>query len=225
MLSESVRARLWWRSLCALVALAFAATGPSSAAPPAGKTEVGIANASQALQRYASSHSVADLNAAVFAMGGTVDLDTLTPANFISRRRELVQAWATIINAIEQSYDPSFNPKQRFSCPIPPPQPSGQLQPCADPANISDPTARAQYEAALGNFKLQLDKARRYQQLVNIEGGAFSGLNMSLQLMAQVAPDGTSSDFAALDSILQRTGLSAGTRAKIDAMFYPSAGP
>jgi hypothetical protein len=208
-----------------LTSLVFACFAAASASPTNGPTETGIANATQALGRYASSHSVADLEAAVFAMGGTVDLDTLTPANFISRRRELVQAWATIIKAIEQSYDPSFNPKQRFSCPIPPPPASGQLQPCSDPASISDPTARAQYETALANFKLQLAKARRYQQLVNIEGGAFSGLNMSLKLMSEVAPDGTSPDFAALDSILQQTGLATATRAKIDAMFYAGPGP
>jgi hypothetical protein len=195
MLKISLSNLLRGKALCGLTSLVVACFAAASASPTNGPTEAGIANASQALARYASS------------------------------RRELVQAWATIIKAIEQSYDPSFNPKQRFSCPIPPPPASGQLQPCSDPASISDPTARAQYETALANFKLQLAKARRYQQLVNIEGGAFSGLNMSLKLMSEVAPDGTSPDFAALDSILQQTGLATATRAKIDAMFYAGPGP
>jgi hypothetical protein len=225
MLKISLSKLFQGKALCGLASLIVACFAAASAAPTSGPTETGIANASQALVRYASSHSVADLNAAVLAMGGTVDVDSLTPANFMSRRRELVQAWATIIKVIEQSYDPSFDPKQGFSCPIPPSQPNGQLQPCTDPANISDPTARAQYETALANFRVQVAKARRHQQLVNIEGGAFSGLNMSLKLMSEVAPDGTSPDFAALDSILQQTGLASATRAKIDAMFYPGSKP
>jgi hypothetical protein len=187
------------------------------------------ASALQDLQRFKSSHSLEDLKSAVYTMFGATSLDALTPENFVTQRRSLVQAYADILKTIEQSYDPTFDPANRNDLPqncIAPPREAGghQLPSCADPNDLKDPVARATYAAALQANDLKNKRAIRYQQLKNIDDVAMSNLSATLDLLRSVAPDGTGPDFAALDAILRQVGLSDARRTKIDAMFYARPG-
>lgn len=204
------------------VILNYAGTAHAAANDP---TPARIAAAMQDLHRYTTSHSIADLRAAVSSMGGTADSATLTPANFISHRRDIVAAWAQILKAIEDSYDPTLDVNAHFSCPAPPMDSDGTRHvPCSNPAVIKDATARAKYIAELDAFNTHVQRLNRYQEIRNIDAWAMTSLSMSLDIFRKVAPDGTTADFAALDQILRRAGISDARRSTIDGMFYARPG-
>ena len=191
--------------------------------PNATSTRIDLS--SQALARFASSHSMSDLRSAVDALDGTIDIGNLTPENFISTRRAIVGAYARVLKAIEQSYDPTFNPSNPADLPeVCVKAPEG-LPSCTDPMDVKNAQARAAYVAAIQANALKANRAARYQQLYNLDQGAMVGLSMSLDLLRKVAPTNIGPDFAALDGILRQAGLSDARRAKIDAMFYARPQP
>ncbi|MGB6986046.1 MAG: hypothetical protein WBD74_08770 [Candidatus Aquilonibacter sp.] len=222
---DSILAR---RTVIATVVLAlvtFAAPSFIGAAATAAQTDAQIAVALQALQRYDSSGSLSDLTSAVSTMDGTVNLDALTPQNFVTRRRALVQAWAQILKSIEQSYDPTYNPNDPSNipqpCVTPPPDANGARLPgCSNPNAIQDPSARAKYLAAIEANKQVTQRWNHYWGLVKLDLRAMRVLQMSLQLLQSVAPDSEGADFSALDAIVQQAGISHARRAKIDGFFY-----
>ncbi len=171
-----------------------------------------IASSSEALSRYASSNSFADLETAVESMDGTVALDSLTSFNFVARRRILVNAWARVLKAIELSYDPTYDPNLRLGCPTPP---LGQM-PCADPRGIPDPGARAKYATDLANYHHYIEQTNRYSQLLLLDERAMTSLEVTIAFLREVAPSQTSPDYAALESIVHQAGLSEERQAKID---------
>jgi hypothetical protein len=208
---------------------AFAAPSFANAAATAAQTDAQIVVALQALQRYDSSGSLSDLASAVSTMDGTVNLDALTPQNFVARRRALVQAWAQILRSIEQSYDPTYNPNDPSNipqlCVVPPPDTNGNRLPgCADPNKIQDPAVRAKYLAAIEANKQVTVRWNHYWGLVKLDLRAMRALQMSLQLLQLVAPEGVGSDFSALDAIVQQAGISQARRAKIDGFIYGNPG-
>jgi hypothetical protein len=187
-------------------------------------------SAMQALQRYSSSHSFSDLRSAISTMQTAADIGSLTPTNFIAERRTLVHGWALILKAIEQSYDPTFHPNNPSdvpnSCVVPPREPSGRQAPaCADPEEVQDPKARADYISAIKANDLKRQRTNRYRQLFNIDEEAMSSLEMTLTLLRKIAPEGATPDFPALDGILRQAGLSQSRREQIDRYFYAGGAP
>jgi hypothetical protein len=222
---DSILARRTMIATALLTLVTFAAPSFVGAAATAGQTDAQIAVALQALQRYDSSGSLSDLTSAVSTMDGTVNLDALTPQNFVARRRALVQAWAQILKSIEQSYDPTYNPNDPSNipqpCVTPPPDANGARLPgCSNPNAIQDPSARAKYLAAIEANKQVTQRWNNYWGLVKLDLRAMRVLQMSLQLLQSVAPDGEGADFTALDAIVQQAGISQARRAKIDGFFY-----
>lgn len=222
---DSILARRTMIATALLTLVTFAAPSFVGAAATAGQTDAQIAVALQALQRYDSSGSLSDLTSAVSTMDGTVNLDALTPQNFVARRRALVQAWAQILKSIEQSYDPTYNPNDPSNipqpCVTPPPDANGARLPgCSNPNVIQDPSARAKYLAAIEANKQVTQRWNNYWGLVKLDLRAMRVLQMSLQLLQSVAPDGEGADFTALDAIVQQAGISQARRAKIDGFFY-----
>jgi hypothetical protein len=216
-------------SLLCLAIVLQVGTDNCRAATTAASNGVGasLSEASQAVQRYRASGSSSDLVAAMVAMESAVNIDALTPQNFVQQRRQLVQGWAQILKAIDQSYDPTFNPSDPknipFVCVAPPREADGrQLLPCANPNDVQDPAARAQYIAAIRANATVAERWNHYQQIARLDQRAMSTLQMSLQLLRSVAPEGSSPDFAAVDSVLVGAGLSSARRAAVDAYFYQS---
>ncbi len=214
--------------------MAITSTVSVSAAIPSKVTSTQLdmqtVSAMQSLQRYKSSHSFSDLRSAIYTMQTAADIGSLTTSNFITERRTLVRGWALILKAIEQSYDPNFNPDDPNdipdSCVVPPREPNGRQAPaCADPQEVQDPQARAQYIADIRANDLKRQRTSRYRQLFNIDEAAMGSLQMALDLFRKVAPEGAAPDFAALDGILRQAGLSEVRREKLDAYFYAAAAP
>jgi hypothetical protein len=190
-----------------------------------------VSNAMQLLQQYKPSPSVDDvqslsvLRSAINAMESATDVPSLTPQNFIQQRRLLVEGWAKIIKAIDNSYDPSFNPNNRedlpSTCVIPP----GGLQCGADPKEITDPQARAQYISQVQENEEKEKQVLHYKQVHILDMAAMSILRSTLELLRDVAPEGGSSDYAALDAILQHNGLNQARRERIDVMLSATPTP
>lgn len=183
----------------------------------------------QALQRYETSHSLNDLETATAAMEGSVDVQSLTPYNFIATRRNFVQGYANVLAAIEKAYEPGYDPldpKNRpHGCVTPPQEPDGRsLPPCTDPKEIHDAKAREQYVVAINADRVKTERELRYNRIMGLELRAMSVLRVELSVFRDIAPEGISADYAAIDSILRRAGLSEAHRSKIDAMLYETSG-
>lgn len=178
--------------------------------------ETHLTASSHYLHLYKASHSLKDLDSAVDEMGSAVNIDAFKPQTFIAQRRTLVRGWATVLRAIEQSYDPTYDPSD----------PNNQvIWELPDPRYIADPKAHALAVAAIAANQQNSRRAAYYHDVQNIDLRAQSLLQMSLNLLRQVEPVGTPPDFIALDGILRQAGISDTRRTKIDAMFYARPEP
>src|SRR6185312_9538087 len=137
-----------------------------------------------------------------------------------TQRRALVQGWANILRAIEQSYDPTFDVEAHLSCPVPLEANGQQSLPCSDPSVIQDRRARVSYAASLAAYRSYVHREDQYERLGLLDRRAMSILEMSLDLFRKVAPRGTQPDFVALDRILEQAGITLARRTKIDAMLH-----
>ena len=152
-------------------------------------------------------------------MYGAVSVDDLSVNNFIERRRAVVQGWAQILSAVEQSYDPTYDPANAANlvntCVVPPFDATCN----DDPKMVRDPKQRAIYTAALKANDRNMKRAIQYHDLYSADEAAMTSLEMTLYLLGEVAPAGTPADFTALDDILQTDDISESRRLKIDAML------
>lgn len=181
------------------------------------------------LAQYRSTHAQSVLLSTIYTMSGALDIGELTPSNFVPARRALVQSWARIIAVTEASYDQTFNPQDPANipenCEIPPREGNVQLPSCADPKDVKDPRARAVYEAEIAKNNEVTKRWNTYQQMTHIDRLATTSLRAELDLLRKIQPDGTSPDFAALDDIVRRAGVSDARRRVIDTFFYARARP
>jgi hypothetical protein len=193
----------------------------AQAARPPDRTDSRVAAALLLLRDFKQFHSLDDLHAAAVALTSAYNIGAITPATFIARRRTLAGAWAQIIKSIDDSYDPSFDPSEQLFCPMPPLEASGrQLPPCVTPDSVKDPAARTEYVARLSQFKLRIQRHNYYRQLRNIDELATLSFRMTLSQFNSRAPDGAGPDFAAIDAILRKAGLSDARRAQIEPSIY-----
>jgi len=182
------------------------------------QTEARVANAMQTLDRYNKTHSPVDLEAAIRGLLSSLNLTSIDPKNYIARRRTLVEGWARILHAIEQSYDPTFNPNNPDDlperCVTPPREPDGRNAPsCSDPRDVHDPKARAEYIEALQKNDEKVRRVSYYHDLHNIDDEAMASLEMQLRAFSAVkAPP----DSLVLDNILQEAGINNSRRTEID---------
>lgn len=202
--------------LIASALLVFPYPAAAQAPPVTDPVHLGVASALSKLQRYSTTNSLDDLRSAIYQMQSSLDIGTLTPSNFVADRRGLVSGWASILHAIEQAYDPKYNPNEHPGCPVPP---NGQL-PCSDPSAIQDADARAKYAQKLADFQASLARSYHEAEIEKVDRLAMTSLGAQLNQMRSLAPDSVGPDYAALDQILRQADLSSTRRASIDAMFY-----
>jgi hypothetical protein len=82
------------------------------------------------------------------------------PMKRLLLRRETLEAWLTLVAAIDKNLDPSFNPQDVPSLNVIPSVTGGvAYPPGAEPSLISDPQARQQSEQAIQKNR---EKAQRY---------------------------------------------------------------
>jgi hypothetical protein len=209
-----------FRNLAVLACVALLGAAPSATVPVA--TTIRIAVSAAALNRYASTHALSDLQAATEGLSGTVDAYTLNAQNFGPTRRALVRAWAPVLKAVENAYDPSYDPSDPknvpTSCVMPPPVPNATR--CMSPDQVADPTLRAQYAAAVAANDQIRKSANRYGAVNRLDMEATGLFAATISTLNQIAPPGAGADFNALDGILRSTGLSENRMAKLDAILY-----
>jgi hypothetical protein len=209
------------------VALVCAFTLAVGTAPSYGVRDASTKRATEALQelqRFKSSHSFKDLEAAIATMQSAFEGYTFASEDFYALRRALVWNWAQILKVVQDSYDPTFNPANRNDVPsihlIPPMEANGtQLSSGVDPRDIQDPKARAIYVAELGENAAKRKRLDAYLSLENVDDEAKASLEVSLDLLRTMAPEGATPDAAALDSILRKAGLKDATRRELYPFF------
>ena len=170
-----------------------------------------MSSSSNALSRYASSHSLDDLESAIDSMDATLSIESLTAFNFVARRRAILTGWIRILKTIEQSYHPAFNPNLLLGCPVSP-----GLTPCADPSGIPDPVARENYAAQLTEFNYYGAQWDQYSKVHRLDERAMTSLLVSIKFLREIEPNRTPPDYEALERIVQQAGLSGTRQAKID---------
>ena len=102
---------------CLIAGLISGTAVRAPAAPTTDALALHVANSSAALQRYRTTHALNDLRAATLEMESAVNLDAITPQTLVDQRRALVRGWALLLEAIDSSYDPTYDandPKNRI---------------------------------------------------------------------------------------------------------------
>lgn len=202
------------KAMCLGTLLIAGSVGAALGATP-DEITVHVSSSSRAVQAFSSSHSLADLRTAVDEMVAAGNLHALKPDTFVAQRRTLVRGWGQVFKAIEDSYDPTYDPNDRNNWPA---------WGLPDPQGVQDPKARAAAVAAITANQQKIKRASYYHDLNVIDLIAQNALKVQLNQFRKVEPDGTDADFAGLDGILQRSGLSHARRMKINAMFYARPG-
>lgn len=209
-----------FRNLVVLACIALLGAAPSATVPSAAARH--ISASATALNRYASTHALSDLQAAIEGLSGTVNAYSLNPQNFGPTRRALVQAWAPVLKAVESAYDPSYDPNSPenipTSCVMPPPVPNATR--CMDPDQVADPTLRAQYASAVAANEQKRKNLSHYGAVHRLDNEATGLFAATISTLNQIAPEGAGADFNALDSILRSAGISENRMAKLDAILY-----
>jgi hypothetical protein len=183
--------------------------------PATDNVTVHVGGASRAAQAFSRSHSLVDLRSAIDEMVSAGNLPGFKPDTFVAQRRTLVSGWARVLKAIEQSYDPTFDPNDRSNWPV---------WGLPDSKYIGDSQLRGAAVAALAANDQKVKRMSSYHDVHVLDLLAQNTLKVELDQLRKVAPDGTDADSAALDAILQQAALSRALRTKIDAMFYARAG-
>lgn len=166
-----------------------------------------ITVSSGALSRYASTHALSDLQSAILGLSGTIDPYSLTPQNFNATRRTLVQSWAPVIKAVEDAYEPGYDPNDPKNVP----------SFCAPPP-VPDQTVCTQAMVEQNNAKRL--RANHYAAVNHLDELAMGLFEVSVRTLNEIAPTGEGADFNALDGILRSDGISNGRMSKLDAMLY-----
>jgi hypothetical protein len=143
------------------------------------------------------------------------NLNGLKPNTFVAQRRTLIQGWAELFKAIDDSYDPTYDPDDPKNRPV---------RNLSNPRDIPDPKLRAAAEAEAAANAQKIARQTHYYDLYRVDVLAQNSLKMQWDQFRRLEPDGTDADFAALDRILQQTGLSNVRRTKVNAMFYARPG-
>ena len=181
------------------------------------QTSTRIATALGWFDRFQTSRSPEDLRKTAFELVKVADQRALRTGDVIGHRRSIVAAYAKVLQAADSLGDPSFDPDQRpSSCVTPPREPNGRQAPaCAAPSDVLDPTARAQYEAAIDANSAKIRYFNAQMQIVSVTNETMSLLGIVLHRFHTRAAD----DAAALDDILRKSGISASRREQIHAMY------
>jgi hypothetical protein len=206
--------RRWVTALLILAATSlFGSVASGQAADP---TQARVTASMQELKNFQSTHAFSSLRDATTGLYTSVDMSSIARANYVARRRAIVQAWAQIFRTIEQSYDPKFDPSDPNDLPESCVTPPDGFACGVAPQVIKNPQVRSEYAADVRANELKSKRAIYYQQLHNIDEGAMVSMRMNLESFATA---GAPSDFAALDKILRAAGLSNKRMIRLDAML------
>ncbi|HTU69312.1 MAG TPA: hypothetical protein VMF11_03240 [Candidatus Baltobacteraceae bacterium] len=209
------------RTICLALFLILALPLATNAAMTDDQVQQRVSSSMQDLQRFKAEHSFSDLENAINTLYSFGDIRSIAPANYVARRRSLVEAWAQILKTIEESYDPTYNPhdlNDLYNDCLTAPQATTPT--CFDYQDIKDPKARADFITAIKANAVKAQKGLYYTRLRSLDDDAMTSLKVDLQIFsaAGAPPDG-----AALDAIIQQAGLSKSRQTAVDAMVAAPA--
>jgi hypothetical protein len=166
------------------------------------------------LAEFETSKSINQLRRAMRAMELVWYPDVDRSTDPITARRQQAKMWLQLLATIDRNLDPNFDPNDfPDNTLVPPPSGLLQLPAGADPKDIKDPVARAEYEAAL---KKNEEKTLRYNfqsDLRRIDLHATFDVEHFLKRFYTSAP----ADQKELDGLLNEAGLSASRVQKLKA--------
>lgn len=199
-----------YRAIVTFVLLALAMFGPS----PSGAANSGVDPSVRQLEKADELRSlfVRTRAPATFERALTSLELVSAPRERGPQRDHVTDAWFALLRALDEVSDPAFNPNDLPQLHLIPPPDHGVVYPAGvDPRAISDPVARATYEAALrDNSRKSAQFAAQYP-LRELDARATSAFTRyRSRAYAATVVDG--SDFARL---LEKSGLSAARRKSI----------
>lgn len=217
--------RAIWAGMAAAVCVmsgAIASSAQTPAAADRGLPRLVAANA--LLDRYRSTHSLDDLQAAESKLFSATDFSTMRHSDLVARRRAVTSGYARVLHELEMLVDPTFDPNDPKNYPLlcvtPAREPSGrQLGSCADPNDVQDPATRAAYVAAVEQNAARTRRINTQRRAHTLAAETTDDLAHVLRRYRPLAPD----DSPALDTILRQAGVSDARRATIEAMAVTRA--
>ncbi|MEO8130080.1 MAG: hypothetical protein ABI822_23455 [Bryobacteraceae bacterium] len=161
----------------AIIELAMLAGGTAKlSAKTMTKNERYLDQARTLAQAFESQSEPERLRDASMALANVVLAQESALQTRIHLRADVLRLWLHLLNLMDHSYDPKFNPSDVPDKLVqPPPLSSGEiLRPGADPARIADPKARAKYEREIAanraknrNYRTQLQLHRLNERLTH----------------------------------------------------------
>jgi hypothetical protein len=161
------------------------------------------------LALYKKSRSFRDkilyLKDAVNHTQGSWIFHSLTPENYIPTRRLIVRMWAKVLRAIEDTYDPTYDPND--------PKERGVI--------YSMPVGCCGIDAkAIEENNRKIARTNQWAEIRNVDLGAMGGLRMMLEALNTWSPPGIGNDDKALGKIIRDAGITPKRQVEVDAMFY-----
>jgi cell division protein FtsB len=174
------------------------------------RTTAALANVAQ----FKSTRALAAIRSAIDELA-QFDNRSETRASCIVSRRRTMEAWASVLIALQAAKDPTFDPNddaQRPSWTIDVPgrggYPSG-----TDPNDIADPKLRAEYEQLVAANTAKTRRVNYQAELRNLYREAMARTSVALHNVNSTCPD----DEQALRSILHHSGLTDGQIEKLSS--------
>jgi hypothetical protein len=197
--------------LLALAMVAAAAAVPQNQMRKSMAPE--IEQASRQLAEYEKTHRLTDLESAIDAITA-VDLLRTPSINRAEARKEVTRLWLAALQDLDALLDPKFDPEDRPVTKVAPPKVNGvQYPPGVDPKVITDPQARAEYEAAIKANLEKIDRGKQQIQLRNMDEEASESLDRYLKRYYTLA----AADTRELAQLLDAAKISRPRRLRIES--------
>ena len=166
-----------------------------------------------ALRYLAAFAKTKDVESVHDAIEKLEDIEVSEMARAQLTRREVLEAWLQVLAAVDGSLDLAFDPADVPGGNLIPPPSGGVGYPAGvDPKAISDPQARAAYEAALTKNRKKADSYNLQTQLRLLDDQASADVD---RFVATCYRSGTPGDRKEIDQACDAVSLSKPRRARI----------
>jgi hypothetical protein len=170
-----------------------------------------VAIAQRLISAFRATRSLDTIEAAMNALSG-FNMRYETAATCVATRRETARSWTTLISAINEARDPTFDvtdesqlPTANVDVPGPSQYPSG-----TDPSDVKDPQVRAAYERLIAENS---QKTRRLNYQLALRDDAHYAV-VKLSILIYNTSSQCPRDDAALRTIVQNADITKQQRAE-----------
>jgi hypothetical protein len=167
-----------------------------------------IEAAATALQEYAKTKDIGAIERAVDSLE-EFDIWSIKPDERLTERRRLLLNWSRVLHAIDGIKGPGFDPEANPTSKYPPPPPGYPSS--VTPQSVSDPAARARYEAAIVENEKKRAQRRTQMLAVSLEERAFQAAHRAAERLYTTSV----ADQSELDAVFQQAGLGEAGRKQV----------